>query len=102
MIPKAAGTAARLQLECAACKGAADEALLRCGPAAGDVVGALWNRMDGAISFFKNGVALGEAFTGVRHDKLYPTVGLRTTGEEVPPPCAASSTPHLQAGRPAY
>jgi len=49
----------------------------------GDVIGALWNRIEGTISFYKNGVALGEAFTGVRHEKLYPTVGLRTTGEEV-------------------
>lgn len=49
----------------------------------GDVIGALWNRMCGQISFFKNGVSLGIAFEGVQTEKLYPTVGLRSTGERV-------------------
>jgi SPRY domain len=49
----------------------------------GDVIGALWNRIDRTISFFKNGVSLGVAFSDVLEDRLYPTVGLRTTNEEV-------------------
>lgn len=49
----------------------------------GDAVGALWNRISGEISFYKNGVRLGVAFEGVGNEKLYPTVGLRTTGEQV-------------------
>lgn len=52
---------------------------------AGDVIGALWNRIDRTISFFKNGVSLGVAFSDVPEDRLYPTVGLRTTNEEVSP-----------------
>lgn len=62
---------------------------------AGDVIGAMWNRIDGIISFYKNGVALGAAFHGVRHEKLYPTVGLRTTGEEVSSPTAPPPLPIL-------
>ena len=47
------------------------------------MIGALWNRIDRTISFFKNGVSLGVAFSDVPEDRLYPTVGLRTTNEEV-------------------
>lgn len=43
----------------------------------------LWNRIARTISFFKNGVSLGVAFSEVAEDRLYPTIGLRTTGEEV-------------------
>lgn len=49
----------------------------------GDVIGVLWNRIARTISFFKNGVSLGVAFSEVAEDRLYPTVGLRTTGEEI-------------------
>lgn len=56
---------------------------LQCVARTGDVIGALWNRMSGQITFFKNGVSLGVAFENVRSEKLYPTVGLRTTGEQV-------------------
>lgn len=51
--------------------------------ATGDVIGCLWNRIERTISFYKNGISLGVAFYEVAEEKLYPTVGLRTTGEEV-------------------
>lgn len=51
---------------------------------AGDIVGSLLNRATKTISFTKNGLDLGVAFTNVNEDVLYPSVGLRTPDEEVP------------------
>ncbi|KAL3132475.1 hypothetical protein ABBQ32_009024 [Trebouxia sp. C0010 RCD-2024] len=51
--------------------------------ATGDIVGALLNRATKTISFTKNGLDLGVAFTSVNEDVLYPSVGLRTPDEEV-------------------
>lgn len=52
-------------------------------PDAGDTVGALLNRTSKTISFIKNGLDLGVAFNNVNETLLYPSVGLRTPGEEV-------------------
>ncbi|KAL6748974.1 hypothetical protein V8C86DRAFT_1082453 [Haematococcus lacustris] len=49
----------------------------------GDTVGALLNRVEQSISFFKNGRPLGVAFTSVQEDRLFPCVGLRSRGEQV-------------------
>lgn len=49
----------------------------------GDVIGALLNRAEHTISYFKNGIDLGTAFTDVSEDKLYPCVGMQTHEEEV-------------------
>ncbi|KAF5842711.1 concanavalin A-like lectin/glucanase domain-containing protein [Dunaliella salina] len=49
----------------------------------GDIMGALLNRAERTISFFKNGQSLGVAFRGVTEDRLFPCVGLRTKDEEV-------------------
>lgn len=46
-------------------------------------MGALLNRATKTISFTKNGLDLGVAFTSVNEDVLYPSVGLRTPDEEV-------------------
>ena len=54
---------------------------------AGDIVGALLNRATKTISFTKNGLDLGVAFTNVNEDLLYPSVGLRTPEEEVRQKC---------------
>lgn len=51
--------------------------------AAGDVVGCLLDRSKKTVEFFKNGVALGVAATGMGDEDMWPTVGLRTPGEEV-------------------
>lgn len=51
--------------------------------AAGDVVGCLLDRSKKTVEFFKNGVALGVAATGLGDEDMWPTVGLRTPGEEV-------------------
>ncbi|KXZ45475.1 hypothetical protein GPECTOR_54g216 [Gonium pectorale] len=51
---------------------------------AGDVVGALWDRIRRLIIFFRNGVSLGVAFADVPNSPaLYPIVGLRTRGARV-------------------
>ncbi len=50
---------------------------------AGDVVGALLNRAEQTIAYFKNGIDLGTAFLGVAEEKLYPCVGMQTHEEEV-------------------
>jgi hypothetical protein len=42
----------------------------------GDVVGALLDRKDGTIRYFKNGKDLGVAFKGVTRQDLYPVVGV--------------------------
>jgi len=49
----------------------------------GDVIGALFNRPERTISFYKNGLCLGVAFDQVAEERLYPCIGLRTNGEEV-------------------
>ncbi|BDA41395.1 Ran-binding protein 9 [Coccomyxa sp. Obi] len=49
----------------------------------GDVIGALLNRAEHTISYFKNGIDLGTAFTDVSEEKLYPCVGMQTHEEEV-------------------
>ncbi|EIE25153.1 SPRY-domain-containing protein [Coccomyxa subellipsoidea C-169] len=49
----------------------------------GDVVGALLNRAEQTIAYFKNGIDLGTAFLGVAEEKLYPCVGMQTHEEEV-------------------
>lgn len=41
---------------------------------AGDIIGALLNRIEGTISFTKNGADLGVAFSEVDDEVLYPTV----------------------------
>ncbi|GLI60772.1 hypothetical protein VaNZ11_003004 [Volvox africanus] len=50
----------------------------------GDVVGALFNKAERSISYFKNGAPLGVAFRDIQESSpLYPCVGMRTKGEEV-------------------
>ncbi|EFJ45174.1 hypothetical protein VOLCADRAFT_35832, partial [Volvox carteri f. nagariensis] len=50
----------------------------------GDVVGALYNKADRSITYYKNGESLGVAFRDIHETSpLYPCVGLRTRGEEV-------------------
>ncbi|KAG2484746.1 hypothetical protein HYH03_016493 [Edaphochlamys debaryana] len=50
----------------------------------GDVVGALYDKAERTISYFKNGQPLGPAFRDVSEAQpLFPCVGLRTRGEEV-------------------
>lgn len=49
----------------------------------GDVIGAILNRAEKTISYTKNGIHLGVAFTGVAEERLFPTVGFRTKEEEV-------------------
>lgn len=46
-------------------------------------MGAVLNRASRTISFIKNGLDLGVAFTNVDEDLLYPSIGLRTPDEEV-------------------
>ena len=47
------------------------------------MIGALLNRAEQTISYFKNGIDLGTAFTEVSEEKLYPCVGMQTHEEEV-------------------
>jgi hypothetical protein len=49
----------------------------------GDVVGALLNRAERTISYFKNGIELGVAFERVAEERLFPCVGMQTQDEEV-------------------
>ncbi|GLC42436.1 hypothetical protein PLESTF_000812400 [Pleodorina starrii] len=50
----------------------------------GDVVGALYDKAERTISYYKNGQPLGVAFRDVQEaSPLYPCVGLRTRSEEV-------------------
>ncbi|GIL50636.1 hypothetical protein Vafri_6765 [Volvox africanus] len=50
----------------------------------GDVVGALFNKAERSISYYKNGTPLGVAFRDIQESSpLYPCVGMRTKGEEV-------------------
>ncbi len=54
-------------------------------------MGALLNRTTKTISFVKNGIDLGVAFTNVDEERLYPSVGLRTPDEEVTPQSMANA-----------
>ncbi|GFR51231.1 hypothetical protein Agub_g13606, partial [Astrephomene gubernaculifera] len=48
----------------------------------GDVIGALYDKVERTISYFKNGRPLGVAFREVQEaTPLYPCVGMRTRGE---------------------
>lgn len=50
----------------------------------GDVVGCGYNLVEGKCFFTKNGINLGKAFEDISGDVYYyPTVGLKTLGEEV-------------------
>ncbi|OAQ82728.1 RanBPM [Purpureocillium lilacinum] len=49
----------------------------------GDVIGCGVNFRDHTAFFTKNGVKLGTAFTDVVRSKLYPTVSMKKTGEQV-------------------
>lgn len=52
----------------------------------GDVIGCGLNLIEGSCFFTKNGVNLGKAFKDMRCShllSLYPTIGLKTPGEEV-------------------
>lgn len=57
---------------------------------AGDVIGALLNRAEQTISYYKNGIELGTAFQHVMEERLYPCVGMQTQDEEVRPRVASS------------
>lgn len=49
----------------------------------GDVIGCGYNLVEGKCFFTKNGLSLGEAFGDIpRNILLYPTIGLKTPGEE--------------------
>ena len=50
---------------------------------AGDVIGAILNKAQRTISFTKNGLDLGVAFSNVSEEVLYPIVGMRTPNEQV-------------------
>ena len=50
---------------------------------AGDTIGALLNRAERTISYYKNGIELGVAFQQVSEERLYPCVGMQTQDEEV-------------------
>jgi hypothetical protein len=48
-------------------------------------MGALLNRAEQTISYYKNGIELGTAFQQVMEERLYPCVGMQTQDEEVRP-----------------
>ena len=48
-----------------------------------DTIGCYWNRAERVIGYTKNGIHLGVAFKEVDETILFPTVGFRTTNEEV-------------------
>ena len=48
----------------------------------GDVIGALLNKAEQTISYYKNGIELGVAFHHVLEEKLFPCVGMQTQDEE--------------------
>ena len=50
---------------------------------ADDTIGCYWNRAERVIGYTKNGIHLGVAFKEVDEAILFPTVGFRTTNEEV-------------------
>ena len=50
---------------------------------AGDIIGAILNKAQRTISFTKNGLDLGTAFSNVSEEVLYPIVGMRTPNEQV-------------------
>ena len=58
---------------------------------AGDTIGALLNRAERTISYYKNGIELGIAFQHVSEERLYPCVGMQTQDEEVCPCSSAVS-----------
>ncbi|KAK9821247.1 hypothetical protein WJX74_001119 [Apatococcus lobatus] len=49
----------------------------------GDVIGAVLNKAQRTISFTKNGMELGVAFSNVSEEVLYPIVGMRTPNEQI-------------------
>ena len=49
----------------------------------GDWIGVIFNRVESTISYTKKGFNLGIAFENVAEEKLFPTVGFRTPGEEI-------------------
>lgn len=50
----------------------------------GDWIGVILNRVEGTISYIKNGIELGVAFDNIPDSEcLYPTVGFRTPDEEI-------------------
>lgn len=51
--------------------------------ATGDIIGCGYNLIDQTCFYTKNGLNLGVAFTNLPNEPLYPTVGLKTPGEEV-------------------
>lgn len=57
----------------------------------GDVVGCIVNYLDSSISYTKNGIFLGQAFTDVKERELYPTVGMRSEGECMQMNCGAET-----------
>ncbi|KAF2150745.1 SPRY-domain-containing protein [Myriangium duriaei CBS 260.36] len=48
-----------------------------------DVVGCGINFRTGAAFFTKNGIFLGDAFQGIKLDRLYPSVGIKKPGEHL-------------------
>mmetsp|Transcript_46829 Transcript_46829/g.83979 ORF Transcript_46829/g.83979 Transcript_46829/m.83979 type:complete len:572 (-) Transcript_46829:1018-2733(-) len=55
----------------------------------GDVIGCIVNFLDNSISYTKNGIFLGHAFTDFKERELYPIVGMRSEGECMELNCGA-------------
>lgn len=51
--------------------------------AAMDVIGCGVNFRTGTAFFTKNGIFLGDAFSNIKSDKLFPTVGIKKLGEHL-------------------
>ncbi|KAI9692144.1 MAG: hypothetical protein M1822_006374 [Bathelium mastoideum] len=49
----------------------------------GDIIGCGVNFRTGSAFFTKNGVNLGTAFNDIGHDKLYPSVGMKKSGDHL-------------------
>ena len=69
--------------------------LKRVHVSAGDVIGACFNRAAGTIAYYKNGMWLGVAFDGIREERMYPCVGMRTKDEEVCPVALSRNPIHM-------